>query len=102
MRELLHFFLSKSTEFISFNPWPSSNISNGILPLARSCKVIAGFAGIPSRQTNLQYAIDTEGLIVEAVNGIYSTLSQISIFFVIYEWWQESEHGIFSLANFAK
>ena len=46
--ELLHLVFGETTEFISLDPWPSSNIGNGVLSFAISCKIITRLTGILS------------------------------------------------------
>ena len=70
MWEGFHIFLAESTECPTLDPRPGTNISDGVFALAITGQVIARFAGVLAAQLYLQDAIDTEGFIAEAFDGV--------------------------------
>ena len=70
MRKRCHLFVREATEFPSLHPRPGANISNAILALPLTCEVLSRLAGKLAREADLEHAVDAEGLILEALDGI--------------------------------
>jgi hypothetical protein len=78
MWERLHVLLREARELPGFNPRPSPNVRDGVFALPISGQILARCAGVLATQLDFQHAIDAEGLVAEAFDGVFgSSLSAI-------------------------
>jgi hypothetical protein len=70
MRKLINLLLRKARKRISFDPWPSADIRNTVLPLALASQIVPRNAGELAAEMDLQHAVDSQSLVVEALDGI--------------------------------
>lgn len=75
VRELIHLLLCEPCPLPAFDPRPCPDISDRILSLAFAGQVISWFARKLARQLDLENTVDTKGLVLEAVDGIYNKSS---------------------------
>ena len=75
MRERLHIVFSEARKLPPLNPRPGTNIRNGVLPLAITGKIVPRLTGVLARQADLQYAIDPQCLVLEALDGVFPNQS---------------------------
>ena len=73
VREVLHLFLSEPTTFPTLDPWPGTDVCNGILALAVASEVFARLSGVFARELDLENAEDAEGFVTETSDGVYSS-----------------------------
>lgn len=70
MRERLHVFLREPSPLPALDPWPSLHVGNTVLALAIAGEVLALDTGVLARKLNLENAVDAEGLVAEALDGV--------------------------------
>ena len=70
MRQLLHLLLWHARELPAFHPWPRRYISDTILPLPVTREVIPRLSRVFAGKVDLEDAVDAEGLVAEAVDGV--------------------------------
>lgn len=52
------------------DPRPSLHVSNAVLALAIAGKVVALLAGVLAGQLDFEHAVDAQGLVAEALDGV--------------------------------
>ena len=70
VREGLHIVLGEARELVALDPGPGADVGDGVLALAVAGQVVAGFAGVLAAQLDLEDAVDAEGFVAEAVDGV--------------------------------
>ena len=70
MRERLHVVLSKAGETPALDPGPSPNVGDRVFAFAVASEVIFGFAGVFARELDFENAVDAEGFVLEAFDGV--------------------------------
>lgn len=112
MRELLHILLTQTAKFPILDPWPGTNVRDGVFTLAVSGEVFAEAAGVFAWELDFEDAVDAEDFVSEAGYGVltYPKLGQYNPYRVIIDWESLEEgprkgvdiRGIFSFANLPK
>jgi len=97
MRKRLHIILREPTELISLDPRPRLDVCDAVLALSVAGKVVAGLAGVFARELDLEHAVDAEGLVLEAVDGV--CVGSVRLERGTGDWYAQ---GSFSLANLLK
>ena len=70
MRELLHLLLGHAAELPALDPRPGPNVRDAVLALAGAGEVLARLARVVPAQVQLEHAVDADGLVAEAVDGV--------------------------------
>ena len=70
MRKRLHVLFGKAGVGVALDPWPGPNVGDRIFTLTLTSQIVAGFACVLARQLDFEYAVDAEGFVPEALNGI--------------------------------
>ena len=71
MRERFHIFLRKAGEFVAFDPRPGADVGDAVFAFAVAGEVVAGLACVFAAEVDLEHAVDAEGFVAEAVDGVY-------------------------------
>ena len=78
MRERLHLVLSEARPLPAFDPRPRLDVRHRVLALAGAGEVVARFSGVLAGQPDLEDAVDTEGFVLVAVDGVCGGYSLVS------------------------
>jgi hypothetical protein len=70
MRERLHVLLSETSLLPALNPRPSLDVGDAVLALTFAGEVLALFAGVLARELDLEHAVDAQGFVAEALDGV--------------------------------
>ena len=70
MREGLHLLGAEAAPLPAFHPRPRLDVCHRVLALARAGQVVARFAGEFARQADFQHAVDAQGFVLVAVDGV--------------------------------
>lgn len=72
VRERLHVFLAEPAALPALDPRPRLDVRHAVLALALAGEVVAGFfaVGVDARQADLEHAVDAQGLVLVAVDGV--------------------------------
>ena len=70
MRKVLHLLLGETGALPALDPRPGLNVGDAVLTLAVAGQVIARLACILAGQLDLEHAVDAQGFVLEAFNGI--------------------------------
>jgi len=70
MREILHLLLAEASLLPALNPRPRLDVGDAVLALAVAGQVLAGFAGEFAREVDFQHAVDAQGFVLEARDGV--------------------------------
>lgn len=76
MRERFHVILGKARELPTLDPWPGADIRNRIFTFTFTSEILARRASILAAQLDLEYTVDAEGFVLEAVDGIWVPLAK--------------------------
>ena len=110
MREWLHILGRETRELPALDPGPGADVRDAVLAFAVAGEVFARRAGVFARELDLEDAVDAEGFVAEAVDGVWGGVVSLLLFVVVVgkfvreggETVEEYVHGIFSFANFPK
>ena len=67
----LHVLLAEAAERPALDPGPGADIRDRVFALAVAGEVVAGFAGVFAAQLDLEHAVDAEGFVAEAFDGVW-------------------------------
>lgn len=59
MREGLHVVFRHAAELMYLDPWPCTDVRDGVFAFALACKVFTGLPGVLARKLDLEYAKHT-------------------------------------------
>ena len=71
MRKRLHIPLLETRKLPPFHPRPRPDVRNAVLALAIAGEIVAWLAGVFSREVDLEDAVDAQGLVAEALDGVW-------------------------------
>jgi hypothetical protein len=70
MRERLHVLFGETRLLPALDPRPSLDIGHAVLAFAFAGEVLALFAGVFAGQLDLEHAVDAQGFVAEALDGV--------------------------------
>lgn len=70
MREGLHLLFSETRSLPALDPRPGLDVSNAVLALAVAGQVVARLAGVLARELDFEHAVDAQGFVLEALDGV--------------------------------
>ena len=77
MRKLIHILLRKRRIAVpALHPRPRLDIRDTVLALALAGEVVARLAGVFAAEVDLEHAEDAQGLVFEAVDGVFDLLGR--------------------------
>jgi hypothetical protein len=70
MWERLHVLFGEPSLLPALDPRPSLDIGNAVLAFAFAGEVVALFAGVFARELDFEHAVDAQGFVAEALDGV--------------------------------
>lgn len=80
MREGLHLFLCETREIPGFHPWPSPDVGDRVFTLTGTGKIFTRFICVLPREANFEDTVNSQCLILEALDGVFASISCRSLF----------------------
>lgn len=71
MRERLHILLREPGELVALDPRPGPDVRDRVLALSFAGEVLARGAGVFAAELDLEDAVDAEGFVAEALDGVW-------------------------------
>ena len=80
MRERLHLFLCETRELPAFHPWPGPDVRDRVFTLTGARKKFTRFACVLPREADFEDTVNSQCLILEALDGVFALISCRSLF----------------------
>ena len=70
MRELVHLLLGEAGKRPALDPGPGADVGDAVFAFSAAGEVFARGAGVFAREADFEHAVDAEGFVSEAFDGV--------------------------------